>query len=146
MSQLRFRYEPDDEWSGKLIVMCEANGFAGKGEAWFSPEDLRSFANAAEAYPFTQASPPSLSGGFGASEARGEQVHVGVLFEPHDVRGMVRATVRLATEVWRTEEQDLGTCAVIRFFVTYGDLAPFGSDFRDLIDGKAPEAILQSST
>jgi len=30
MNLLRCRCEPDDDWCGKLIVMCKANGFAGE--------------------------------------------------------------------------------------------------------------------
>lgn len=144
MNLLRFRYEPDDDWCGKLIVMCEANGFAGEGEAWFSPDDLRGFAKATQAYPLPKESPPSLRGGLGDEEGNIEHVHVGIRFEPHDMRGMIRATVQLATQVYYKEEE-LAGAAVIRFLLTYGDLAPFGSAFADLIDGKTEEVILGST-
>jgi hypothetical protein len=145
MNLLRFRYEPDDEWCGKLIATCEANGFAGRGEAWFAPDHLRAFAKATSNYPLRRDEPPSLQGGFRNLEGALTRVHVGIVFEPHDVRGLIRATVRLATEVWHTEEKDLESHSVVRFLLTYADLAPFGSDFADLIEEKVVEAVLRSS-
>ena len=145
MNLLRFRYEPDDNSCGRLIVKCEANDYAGRGQSWFSPDDLRDFAKATMSYPLSVESLPSLGAGFYDEQGGLKEIHVGILLEPHDKRGLVRATVRLATEVWRSEEQELFSSTVIRFLLTYADLSTFGPAFIDLIDGKADEVALLSS-
>ncbi|WP_157219942.1 hypothetical protein [Flavisphingomonas formosensis] len=145
MDVLRLRFRPDDEWLGELTASVSAEGFSAVGTAWFSKDDLRKFAESLSAFPLPEEVPPSISGGLGANETNPPQEVVAIRFEPHDARGMVRATVRLATEIWNGKERDLSKEATIRFIVTYGDLARFGPAMRDLIEGLAAEAVLTST-
>lgn len=72
-------------------------------------------------------------------------MHLAILFAPHDLRGNIRVTVRLATEVWNAEEDDLTSTVTVRFLVTYADLDRFGRAFRGLLNGESHQATLQAS-
>ena len=145
MNLLQFRFEPEDEWHGKLIAAVEAGGFAGQGGAWFNTDELRGFAKGVSAYPLRVEALPCIAGGFGVKADEPEQVHLAVYLEPHNARGEIRVTVRLATEVWNGEADDLAANVTVRFLVTYGDLGRFGPEFLDLLEGRTAKATLQSS-
>lgn len=72
-------------------------------------------------------------------------MHLAVTVEPHNARGSVRATVKLATEAWNSEAEDLACSTTARFLVTYADLGQFGPALLDLLDGRAEKATLKSS-
>lgn len=145
MTELHFRFEREDEWHGKLVASVATDGFAGEGGAWFNTDELRAFAVSLSAFPLPTESPPSIAGGFGVSASGPEQVHLAVTVEPHNARGLVRATVRLAMEVWNSEADDLACCTTVRFVVTYADVGQFGPALLAVIDGRAEKATLQSS-
>jgi hypothetical protein len=146
---LSFQFEPEDEWHGKLIATVSASGFAGQGAAWFGTDELRRFAESASAYPLREEALPSIAGGFwregvGESEVP-EQVHLSVAIAPHDARGAVRVTVRLASQVWDSETIDLACGVTVRFKATYGDLDRFAASFMALVEGRSVAADLRSS-
>lgn len=144
MTLLHFHFEPEDEWHGKLSATVETGGFAGKGVAWFSTEELRDFGKELSAFPLRIGSLPFITGGFGAKEDAPGQVHLAVSLEPHNVRGEIRVCVKLATEVWNDEAADLACSATVRFLATYADLGRFSPEFLDLIEGRRTTAALQS--
>ncbi|SOB79702.1 hypothetical protein SAMN06297144_0688 [Sphingomonas guangdongensis] len=144
MDLLRLRFEPEDQWHGKVTADVSAKGFAGRGSGWFATAELRNFVAAMSAFPLDAENLPSITGGFGATQEALEQVHVAIAFAPHDVRGSIRATVRLATEVWNADTADLASSVLVRFLVTYADLDKFGAAISGLLDGEIAEATLQS--
>lgn len=149
MSTLHLRFVREDEWHGQLIATVSSKGFAGRVAAWFRTDELHRFSHECGAYPLDGAALPYIAGGFfgsapGASEP--EQLHLGIDVVPHDVRGRLRITVRLATEVWGTDESDLGCNVAVRFVVTYGELGPFASAVSALAEGLVEEALLQEVT
>ncbi|WP_375382798.1 hypothetical protein [uncultured Sphingomonas sp.] len=145
MDVLRIRFRPDDEWLGRLVVSASANGFAGVGEAWFSKDNLREFAQAITALPLPADTPPSISGGLGGNEKNSPQDLVTITFEPHNSVGGVRATVHLETANWDGKERGLYNETTIRFLVTYGDLGRFAPALLDAIDGHVEEAVLTAT-
>lgn len=145
MSELHFRFEREDDWHGKLVANVATEAFAGEGGAWFNTDELRSFTKSLSAYPLPAEAPPSIAGGFGVSANRLEQVHLAVTVEPHNARGLVRATVTLATEVWNSEAEDLACSTTARFVVTYADLGQFVPALLDVLEGRADRATLHSS-
>lgn len=145
MGVLTLRYQPDDQWLGQLVVSVSVGGFSGVGTAWFSLDNLRDFAEAITAFPLPIDTPPTISGGFGGDEKNIAQEHVVMTFEQHNARGEVRATVRLATEVWKDPESDLAKEMTVRFLVNYSDLGQFGPAMLDAIEGRVDEAVLTCS-
>lgn len=146
MDLLNFRFEREDNWHGELIADVSAAGFAGQGRAWFNTDELRRFAEDLSSYPLREDALPSIASGFGAKVDSPEQIHLAVCLAPHNARGAVRVTVRLATAVWNDDEAgELACNATVRFIVTYGDLAKFGPEFLNVLDGRSDNATLQSS-
>lgn len=145
MSTLRLRYVPDDEWLGQLYVSAASDKFSAQSVAWFDLANLRQFATGLAAYPLSPEAPPSIKGGLGQNELTPAQTLVSIIFEPHDLRGAVRATIHLETEVWNGKERDLAQQSTIRFLLTYSDLATFSSAVLDLLDGRTEDAVLQTS-
>ena len=148
MSKLHLRFDPEDEWHGQLIATVSSNGFEGRANAWFATDELRQFSMALTTYPLRTEALPHISGGFGSEPGapEPEQIHLSIDVAPHDARGRLRVTVRLATEVWGTQDSDLGCNATVRFIATYGDIAPFVSAVSALAEGQVDEAVLQSSS
>jgi hypothetical protein len=147
MGILHLRFKSEDEWHGLLTAKVSSDGFVGQASAWFSTEDLRRFSQAMTAYPLLMDALPSISGGFGAEPGKPEpeQVHLAIDVAPHDVRGMLRFTVRLATEVLTTQDDDLGCHATVRFLATYDDLGLFALQVSDLAKGHTDEAVLHTN-
>lgn len=145
MGLLQLRFAPEDEWHGKLTADVSASGYAGRGSAWFAIEDLRRFVAALSAFPLDAQNLPSITGGFGHTVEALGQVHLAIAFAPHGLRGDVRATVQLATEVWNGNAAGPEASVTVRFFVTYTDLDQFGSAFDSHLAGEITEATLRSS-
>ena len=147
MSTLQLRFDPEDEWHGQLVATVSSEGFAGRASAWFATDEIRRFSHALAAYPLQREALPFISGGFGSEPGapEPEQVHLAMGVAPHDTRGTLRFTVRLATEVWGTEDGDLGCNATIRFVTTYNEIGPFAAAMLGLVEGQFDEAILQTA-
>lgn len=146
MTLLHLDFEPADEWYGQLVATVAAEGFGGRGGAWFDMDELRSFLEKLSAYPLSKEQQPvCLIGSLGTPEGEPAHEHMAIIFEQHDARGRIRVTARLATPVWNSETEDLACRAEIRFLATYADLDNFRVAFYNLLDGSATRATLQSS-
>ncbi|MCW1988099.1 UNVERIFIED_ORG: hypothetical protein M2348_003884 [Sphingomonas sp. R1F5B] len=146
MGTLHLRFEREDEFHGQLFATVSSMGFAGAAAAWFATAELYRFSQACSAYPLNGEALPHIAGGFlsrepGTSEP--EQVHLGIDVAPHDLQGNLRVTVRLATEVLRTEKSDLGCNVTVRFVTTYSEMGPFASAMLALVEGEVKEAVLK---
>lgn len=147
MNTLHLRFERENEWDGELVASVSTKGFKAKASAWFNTDELRHFSHALTLYPLRDDALPYISGGFGGEPGaqQPKQVHLAIDVAPHDARGALRVTVRLASKVWTSEESDLGCSAVVRFLATYGDIAPFASAVSALAEGQVDEAVLQTT-
>lgn len=145
MNRLSFRLEPYEEGSGKLFATLSGGQFAGEGGAYFNTDDLQDFASALSAYPLRPDFLPAIASGFGESPETLTQTHLSVAFHPHNNRGEIRVTVRLATEIWKDADADLACEVVARFLVTYADLDRFVPEFLEVVNWRRDKACLQSS-
>jgi hypothetical protein len=145
MDALHFRFEPEDEWHGELIANVTSEQFQARGSAWFNTDELRRFSKALAAYPLKPDALPSITGGSWDDAGKLKQTHLAVDVVPHGLRGLVRFTVRLATEVDESEENDLGCAATVRFLATYADLSNFAADLSALAEGQIEAALLRST-
>jgi len=143
---ISFRYEPEDEGHGKLMASAEVGDFTGIGEAWFTTETLRSFAEACKVCPLQAKNPPSLAGGYWDDGGNIlEEAHLSIVLEPYNVGRSIRAIVQLATNSYTESERDVASSANIRFLLTYADLEAFASHFLLLISGRETSVALRSS-
>jgi hypothetical protein len=142
--RLQLRFEDDGDGTGKLLAQASANGFSGKGAAWFSHEEIKEFADACGRFPISGNDKPNLRGGFFKKDGSGtlDQEHLALSIYPIDSRGHLAVQVRLATEVWdlsRSESQHLVQLEII---TSYEPLLRFSRELRALADGKRSDVIL----
>ncbi len=98
------------------------------------------------AFPLRDDAPPTITGGLGGNENSKPRELVSLAFEPYNVRGAIRGTVHLETENWNPRERSLHSETTIRFLVSYADLARFGPEMLDVINGNAEDAVLSSNS
>jgi hypothetical protein len=144
MSELQVRYEPDDEWLGKILVNVRTDDFAGFGEAWIAVEQIIDFAVALERYPLPQNEPCILEGGHGGSVngAVKPQVLVSLTVKPQGSRGGILVVAKLETEIdsWGRDEA-LFQAVEARFLTDYSSLARFAAALKAL-PSESRDAVL----
>lgn len=142
---LRVWLAPDGHGSGRLFVEFEANGFSGRGSAYFDLADLESKAANFGRYPLCDQSPALIEGGYFTSDMkqlRQEHLHISAL--PIDARGGVALRVRgsLPQEEW--EQYSPHFSSSIDLTVSYELLARFSADLVLLIQSTLNEIVVQS--
>lgn len=137
--------EPDG--TGELSAEVNANGFAGKGSAWFNIAEITAFAQAlASTYPLQPDKALELKGGRWNSVVHGqlEHVHLGMRFYPIGNLGTIGCRVHLA-------HQNESASLVPEYAVTvelrtdYEALRKFGASLLSVAKGESDEAILPCS-
>jgi hypothetical protein len=146
-ASLRFRFEPDDDGTGRLVVHAAANGFAGEGAAWFSIEELERFASQLRTYPLIEGG-AAIAGGFFDNSARGvlSQEHVGITVRRLGETGQLAVQVRLATEVREHDRAEARNAVRLELLTTYNQLERFARDVVALLKGRKDEARLGGET
>lgn len=86
--KLKLRFDDDNDGTGELLVEASANGFAGKGGAYFSIPHIEEFADSLVAFPLPQNNFPEIAGDFGKRDATDElaQEHLAIAVYPVDGR------------------------------------------------------------
>jgi len=62
-AELRIRFDPDTDGTGKLFAFARSSGFSGCGSAWFSIEGIGRFTQAMTHFPLRHDDLPELAGG-----------------------------------------------------------------------------------
>ena len=145
MSQLRIAYEPDDEWTGKIIVRVVSDHFSGWGSAWISPDDIKAFAKSLGRYPIPPDRPSIFNAGHGGSldGSRPPATLVGITIKPQGPRGDLLVCIELQTEFWGNEDADLHQSMVARFETDYAPLERFARGLERVVCNLAEEAVLE---
>lgn len=146
LAELRLTYAPDDEWIGKIKASVTSGAFSGQSAAWFDRGFVKtSFVLALKGFPLSQDCPPTLEGGFGSKERQGEldQCHLRVVVVPYGNRGTLLVRVELASEVWKTPDQDKLHTVSVRFTTHYSEIGIFADQLDEMLDGKRGDAVLR---
>ena len=140
------RFDDDSDGTGKLLAEANANGFAGKGGAYFSIPHIEEFANSLVAFPLPETNFPKITGGFGKRDAPGElaQEHVAIAVYPVDSRGHLGIQIRIATEFWDGEREKSQHAVKLEFLTGYEAIAKFSKDLKALVQSRIEEVILES--
>jgi hypothetical protein len=139
---IRITFDRDDDGTGELTVAARANGFAGVGSAWFSAEELATFASRLTTYPLSEPAPAIAGGYFGSERGVLSQEHVGISAYPLGRRGEIGVTVRLATPQRETDSPFSHHAVQLELLTTYEHLARFAEEFGALVRGEIAEAVL----
>lgn len=142
-SQLRVRYAPDADGTGKLLVRAAFNGFSGEASAWFNTNSLIEFATALQAYPLPRDSPVTISGGFGSLDQPGvTQEQIGLDVRPEGIKGQVVVLVHLATHDWTKTHPESINDVHLELPTTYERLRRFSDHMTRVLRGGMEEAEL----
>ncbi len=145
MSTLRLTYSRDDDGTGELFASVEAEGFSGRGSAWFNSDDLSAFCSRLGDYPLQAERLPRLEGGYWKSAGAGlKETHLSVIVTPHDHSGSLRVIVTVAEPTYEGNAPGLSRRAHTWFLVGYNDLERFQAVLRNVLAGSANEAVLSS--
>ena len=138
---LRYEYR-DTDGTGELGAEVRFGGFAGASSAWFSDEDLMSFADRLTTYPLGD-SEFSVSGGYGHDEAFEERV--GLTARAVGGRGQVGVVVHLASPTEHPTYPGSSLREVrVEVLTSYEALGQFSAELRRLVAGTADEAQLDA--
>jgi len=143
-SLLILSFEDENDGSGKLTASVEANGFAGQGDAWFSHEQLRAFAEDCKVYPLAGTGPVLNGGYWNDAGSALLEVRLSIRFEPYDARGTILASVQLATGEHSDNSNECRQSATLRFYCNYDNLIKFAAELISLTGG-GPDVVLRSS-
>jgi hypothetical protein len=139
---LRYEYR-DTDGTGKLAAEVRFAGFAGASEAWFSDEDLTSFADQLSTYPLGD-SQLRIAGGYGADDD-GFEEHVGLTVRALGRRGQIGVIAHLATPTDDQPHPGASPSEVsVAVLTSYEALARFSVELRLLVAGTADEARLDA--
>jgi hypothetical protein len=141
---LTLAFQDDGDNTGKLLVVAEAEGYSGKGGAYFGIEQIVEFAKAIAEFPLPDRSRCALASGFWSKGSPGklEQEHVGIDVYPIDHRGHIGVQVRMSTPIWNDTRRASQKTAKFEIVTTYQVLANFSSEILAMLGGRVPEAIL----
>ena len=144
--KLTLRFDDDSDGTGKLLADASANGFAGKGGAYFSIPHIEEFADSLVAFPLPETNFPEIAGGFGKRDAPNElaQEHLSIAVYPVDGRGHLGIQIRIATELWDGEREKSQHAVKLEFLTGYEAIAKFSKNLKALVVGQIEEAILES--
>src|SRR5579859_4780493 len=97
-AELRLGYQQEDEWHGQLVAVARSREFSGRGSAWFSQQQLKTFVRALRSYPLSASDLPMVEGGFWSKERSGslDQCHLRIAIRQINPRGMLLVQVDLA--------------------------------------------------
>jgi len=140
---LRLGFSDDGDGTGTMDVEAEVEGFSGRSHAYFNKDDVKRFAEALSQYPLPEDKTCSITGGFGESQGRPSQEHVGIDAYPVNRRGYIGIQVRLATLVWSETRPESQSIAQLEIVTTYEPLARFSRDLLALLSGTLSEATLE---
>lgn len=137
--------EPDSERIGRLTVEAAFDGFAGHGDAWFSPNDVTAFAQRLNAYPLDPMNPPTLSGGVSRRGGGAYEEHVGLTVRPIGSMGQVGVEVRLR-QSWPPDSPRPQQTVTLEVRATYEALRKLSTDLSAAVEARNGEAFLEGET
>ena len=136
-------FSDDRDGTGTLDVEAEVDGYSGRSHAYFNKDEIERFAVALSQYPLPGDRCCSLTSGFGESQSKLAEEHVGIDVYPVNRRGYIGIQVRMATAVWGETRPQSQRIAQLEIVTTYEPLAQFSKDLLALLNGTASEATLE---
>lgn len=143
-SRLRLTLEPDYDGTCELFAEVSANGFTGKGSAWFNLCDLEEFSKEFMAYPLRPENLPIIAGGYWNKEKKGEleQTHLLIKTYPIGSTGKLGVRVELATPLYDSDRLESQHVVKVEIRTDYNSLELFGIELMELANLRLEEAIL----
>jgi len=146
-NSLRLILEPDDDGTCELFAMVAANGFSGRGSAWFNVSDLEKISKELMAYPLHPENLPIIAGGYWSKEKKGELKQTHLLIKPYPIgsTGELGVRVELATPLCESDRPESQHVVKVEIRTDYNSLESFGKQIMELIKLRRKEAILMGN-
>lgn len=144
-NRLRLTLTPDDDGTAELHGEVVADGFSGRGSAWFNVKAIADFAEMlGKAFPLSGRM--ELKGGYWGKETGGglTQEHLAVRFYPVAGRGVLGCQVRLATSVQEQQRPEEQNVVRAELTTSYEELQRFSAALLNLANGATHEAVLHA--
>lgn len=143
-NNLKLSLQADDDGTGELIAEVSANGFGGKGSAWFDLQRLVAFSEELLSYPIAPEKLPKIEGGFWSKEKKGilEQVHFLLKIYPIGSTGKLGAKIRVATPRYESDRCDSQHIAEVEIETDYNALESFAGQLKQLAKLERSDATL----
>ncbi|MDD2319356.1 MAG: hypothetical protein PHO83_04815 [Geobacteraceae bacterium] len=145
-NRLRLSLQPDDDGTGELCAEVSANGFSGKGSAYF---DLRHLAELSEnfmAYPLCTERLPIIVGGYWSKNKNElEQTHLLIKAYPIGCTGELGVRIELATPLYESDRPESQLVVKVEIKTDYNGLESFGKQLSQLAKLRREEAILMDN-
>lgn len=145
---LALYFESDDDVTGELFAEVSANGFSGKGSAWFDKKSLLETIESFRQYPIPKENPPIIEGGFwegSGPDLRLKQEHIYISLYPIDSRGSLGVLVRLAQDEWPGVRLNSIHRVVAELTTTYEEVSKFATQFKNLINDENKKVVLNAT-
>lgn len=144
MGYLRLQLESDDDGTGELFAVFEANGFAGHGSAWFDLTDLAETARQFEQYPLPNDPPVCIAGGYWNNDkpATLKEERLSISAFPANSRGGIGVRVRSAYEATMADGRASLHSVSVEFCASYEQMAQFSRALIALAHGEVKEVVL----
>jgi hypothetical protein len=146
-AELRIRYRPDDWSLGELYAVVKSGAFSGAGSAYFVKQTLEDkFITALRKFPTNGTDLPMLEGDVDNPKAPGTltQCRLRIAIRPSDVPDKLLVQVDLATNTWRTPE-DQQQAVTARFLAEYAAIEVFAAHFEQVLSSKRDFAVLSGT-
>ena len=143
-NSLRLTLEPDDDGTCELFAAVSANGFSGKGSAWFNLSDLDDLSKEFMAYPLRPENLPIIAGGYWSKDKKGELEQTHLLIKPYLIgsTGELGIRVELATPLDESDRPESQHVVKVEIRTAYNSLESFGRQLKELANLGRPEVLL----
>lgn len=146
-NSLRLTLEPDDDGTCELFAVVSANGFSGKGSAWFNLSDLVELAKEFMTYPLRPENLPIIAGGCWIKDKKGELEQTHLLIKPYPIgsAGELGIRVELATPLYESDRPESQHVVKVEIRTDYNSLESFGKQLKELAKLRRQEALLMGN-
>jgi hypothetical protein len=144
MNYLTLTFTSDDDGTGELFAEFAANGFSGRGSAWFDKTNLIDVSKKFEHFPIPPDNIPTIEGGFWESENTNQlyQEHLHISAYPIDSSGTIGVRIRTATALWPEDRDNAQHYVAVELKTSYEDISSFAKNLRELVAGTITELTL----
>jgi hypothetical protein len=140
---LRLYLHRDPDGTAELVVAAASGDFAGRGTAWFTPEQIAAWGRALELYPLRPENPPLLEGGYWEDDGRTlRECHVRLRVVPRSANGTLEVEVQLAAPLRSDQVPEQQHAASLTMATEYDALRHFARAVVAMAEGKTNEAQL----
>ncbi|WP_154664989.1 hypothetical protein [Allorhizobium undicola] len=131
MATIKFEYDPEDEFHGRIYLGINSTNFRGGGYSWINISQISEFSSSLRMVLSQEKPDAIISGGIWCDEVLVDaQVYLRIL--PHNLTGVLRLECLVARNIPRWEV-DVASKLEAYFFSTHNDILKFSRDIAEIV-------------